>query len=352
VSGGFPLEAYRALFPPGTRGEGVPLGVDGDHYSPDPHFFEWWYFDVALDDGGWLVVVFHSALFNLGNHRPTVDVRYYPPDGRPVVAIGQYEREEYTAARGPFRLRIGPSSVEVVGGAYRLSVREGGLRADLTFAPELPGWRVGSGRLFADPRSGRAFHWVVPVPLARVTGEIALPGGEGRPVAGVGYHDHNWGTVYLPSAFGRWRWGRVWGGGWTVIFGDLRAARGESAVRPLLLGRDGEVYEAAGLSSEWGEETTFLLGEEGVSLRLAHERLLDRVTFAALRPVWRAWRRIAEPTFYASYSLPLVGGVVRSALGIGTYRRWTTSGRLHRAGQQVAVRGVLEEMRLCQGGER
>jgi hypothetical protein len=121
------------------------------------------------------------------------------------------------------------------------------------------------------------------------------------------------------------------------------------------VGRAGAVREVVeGFSSEWEDAATSLVGGGGepFSLRLSHERLLDRERFAALRPVWRAWRRVVEPVFYVSYSLPFGGAVVRSVLGVGTYRRWTASGRLDRAGQQVAVRGVLEEMRLRQGGGR
>ncbi|HIE39217.1 MAG TPA: hypothetical protein EYH30_08915 [Anaerolineales bacterium] len=349
-------DAYRQLFPP-YRAGGGPLrpGENGDHYRAEPHFFEWWYFDVAFPDGGWLVAIFHSAPFNVGDHRPTLDLRYYSPDGSPIVAIGRFARREYQAERDPFRVRVGPSWAAEEGEVYRLHLRQGPLAADLTFLPQLSGWRVGSGHLFAEPATGHHFDWVVPVPHARVEGWLEV-GGEGRPVAGVGYHDHNWGNLYLPTAFRGWRWGRVWGGVWTLVFGDL-TGRGDAArVTPLLLGGEGQVRELPeGFRlRDTGPGSDHLIleaaGGTDLSLSLALAGPMEVTRFAALRLWLVPWRRQAESLFYLAQPVPGLGRVVGAFLGTGTYRRWPARGALRIAAEEVQVQGVVEEMAFGSGG--
>jgi hypothetical protein len=185
-----PPDAYRQLFLQGKRNRGGPLcpGENGDHYRTAPHFFEWWYFDVAFPDGGWLVAVLNSAAHHVGDHRPNVDLRYYPPGGSPVVATGRFSRQGYEANHTRFRIRVGESWATEEDGGYHLQLCQGPLVADLTFYSQLPGWRVGTGHLFADPPSGQYFDWVIPVPRARVEGTLTVRG-KSRKVAGVGYHD-------------------------------------------------------------------------------------------------------------------------------------------------------------------
>ena len=85
----YPSAAYRRLFPQGEEVSPFDPAEDGDHYQPEPHFFEWWYFDVVFEDGSYLVAILHSSLYNAADHKPTLDLRYYPPDGPPTVAMGR-----------------------------------------------------------------------------------------------------------------------------------------------------------------------------------------------------------------------------------------------------------------------
>ena len=328
------------------------MAENADHYRAEPHFFEWWYFDVALPDGGWLVAIFHSALFNVGDHRPTLDLRYYPPDGAPVVAVGRFPRREYEADRDRFRVRVGESWAAEENGGYHLHLSQGSLAAELTFSPRLPGWRVGTGRLFADPVSGRFFNWVVPAPCARVEGWLRV-GGERRPVEGVGYHDHNWGNFYLPTAFQSWYWGRVWGGKWTLVFGDLVPPGGSPRVTPFLIGCNGQLWEMRqgfllrNGSSHLALEATG--SGTGPALSLSLGRPMEAVRFAALRSWLVPWRRWAEPLFYLSQPIPGLGRALGGLLGQGSYRRWSVQGSLRIAGGTVGVRGVVERMVFDEG---
>jgi hypothetical protein len=74
----YPIAAYRQLFPDGREGAFAPFSPaeDGDHYQPEPNFFEWWYFDTAFQDGSHLVTVFHSSLHSVIDRRPMLELRY------------------------------------------------------------------------------------------------------------------------------------------------------------------------------------------------------------------------------------------------------------------------------------
>ena len=355
-------DAYRQLFPDGQGPRGRPLVPEDnkDHYRAEPHFFEWWYFDVAFTDGGWLVAVLHSASYNMGDHRPNVDLRYYPPGGSPVVAMGRFSRREYEAARGRFRVCIGQSWAAQENGVYHLHARQGPLEAELAFYPQLPGWRVGSGYLFADLSSGQYFNWIMPVPIARVKGTLRVKG-KSRVVAGVGYHDHNWGNVYLPNVFRGWIWGRVWGGKYTLVFGDLAPQGDAPRVTPLLLGCDGNVWEVSDGFRLRRECTTrdgsigpvelrhlFLESERAsnVSLSLDLLKPMEIAQITALRPFLVPWRGLAEPLFYFAQNVPVFGQLIGALVGTGLYHRWPAKGVLRIADEEIKVQGLVEEMDL------
>jgi len=352
-------EAYRQLFPYRQQTCGGPIlpKDNGDHYCAEPHFFEWWYFDVAFTDDSWLVAVLHSASYAMGDHRPAVDLRYYPPGGNPIFALGQFSRKEYNAVPGCLQLSIGESSATEENGVYRLHVRQGLLEAELTFQPKLPGWRVGSGRLFGDTLSGQHFDWVVPVPMADVKGTLSIDG-EDRLVTGVGYHDHNWGNIYLPNAFRGWIWGRVWGGKYSLVFADLEPQGDGPRVTPMLLGCDGKVWEVRDgfrlrldgalkdTNDGAGKSHLFLETRKGseVNLSLDFLRCMETMQIAALRDWLVPCRRIAEPLFYLTHKIPLLGQVMGALMGRGIYRRWEAHGTLYTGSEEIDVHGLVEEM--------
>ena len=361
-------DAYRQLFPQGQRAGGrPPLPEDnGDHYLAEPHFFEWWYFDVAFTDGSWLAAVLHSASYAMGDHRPTVDLHYYPPGCSPVVAMGRFARRDYDAARDGFQVRIGESWATEENDVYRLHLCQGELEAELAFHPQLPGWRVGSGHLFADSSSGKYFNWVVPVPIAHVKGTLRVHG-KSRVVEGVGYHDHNWGNIYLRNAFRGWIWGRVWGGKYTLVFGDLAPQGDAPRVTPLFLGCDGRVWEVPD-GFRLRQESAMRDARTGtvelrrlfldtnrkgsdVSLSLALLRPIETAQISALRLWLVPWRRLAEPLYYLTQQVPVFGQVLGATLGTGSYQRWPARGVLRLADEETEVQGLVEKMDLGSGRE-
>ena len=352
----YPTAAYNQLFPNGACvADFLPFdpAEDGDHYRPEPHFFEWWYFDVAFDDGTYLVAIFHSSLYNAVDHKPTLDLRYYPPEGAPIVAIGRFDRAgrfdqgDYRAAPDHCRVQIGECLAVDEGDHYRLNLRHGSLAAELTFFPELPGWRAGTGHLFADAATGQHFDWIVPVPRARVTGKLTVAG-ESRRVSGIGYHDHNWGNMYLSSAFRRWTWGRVQAGDWTLLFGDVIGrvdAHGVTPhVTPFMLALNGEILlttshihieeddftRESHIGVDYFRRLRLTTQKKNGKISLVHltltaRRAIEALSFAAPYPVLGRHPRLrgaAELAFYLAQGKPLVGRGAAKTLGKGSYLRW------------------------------
>lgn len=359
----YPEHAYRQLSQNGRTPKPFDPAENGDHYRPEPTFFEWWYFDAAFDDGSYLVVILHSSLYNAADHKPTVDLRYYPAKGEPIVAIGRFQRSAYDAATDQCRVRIGDCLAVDEGSCYRLSLQQGPVRAELTFWPRLPGWRAGTGHLFADEATGHHFDWVVPLPRAQVEGTLSI---EGRPraVRGTGYHDHNWGTLYLPAAFSRWTWGRVVDNEWTLIFGDLVGPGSSSPrVTPFMLARGDEVLLSTDYVHVQGTESVreprtgvhyfrhlHLATEQSpvVKLTLTARRTMEALDFAAPPPGLAHHRRLRglmEAGFYLAHGRPIVGAFITQLLGRGSYLRLESDFHLVLPDPPVEVTGqALQEI--------
>ena len=61
-----------------------PSSHDGSHITNFSDFFEWWYFDLDLDDDYHIYIVWHSPLFNLKDFYGTLIVRINGPDNELV----------------------------------------------------------------------------------------------------------------------------------------------------------------------------------------------------------------------------------------------------------------------------
>ncbi|MFZ5915360.1 MAG: lipocalin-like domain-containing protein [Chloroflexota bacterium] len=341
----YPAASYRRLFDPSlsplwSPQVGLPPDEDGDHYRPERDFFEWWYFDAALDNGYRLVVILHSSLYNAVDHKPTVDIRLTPPGGKSRLFIGRYSRAEYRAAADHCDVQIGGCrAVAQDAGRYTLSLRQGEIAAGLTYQSRLPGWRPGSGYLFFDQASGHFFKWVVPLPRAQVTGTLTLDG-QTQTVQGVGYHDHNWGNFVLADAFSHWYWGRLFDGSGSqaVVFGDV-VGRGPEPVhiRPFLLIAGGEILPgepqvAVQAASSIAEPITGVrypcrldlsatMASYRARVSLAPGQVMEALDFAS-PPFRQKWpRQAAEIAFYLLLGKPILGQLARRLLGKGSYLR-------------------------------
>jgi hypothetical protein len=100
-----------------------------------------------------------------------------------------------------------------------------GFRADMTFIPEIEGWKpLGDAVDITRGRKKAAFSWIIPVPKAKVVGEFSLGKETYELKEALGYHDHNYWQVggreklFMDDAISQWFWGRFLSKELTVVF--------------------------------------------------------------------------------------------------------------------------------------
>jgi predicted secreted hydrolase len=343
----YPKDSYQrsydsSLHPLWRPDLGITPDEDGDHYSSERDFFEWWYFDASFDNGYRLVAILHSSLYNAVDHLPTVDIRITPPGMPSVAAIGRFRRSDFEASPDICDLKIAGCRAKALDpGRYHLVIEQGSVSGELYFDGIAPGWRPGNGYLFFDEASGHYFRWVVPLPAARVSGELSLAGQKVE-ARGYGYHDHNWGNFLLGDAFSHWYWGRffVMSGGalWVSIFGDV-VGRGHdpARVQPFLLVRDNQIVSQRPQLTFQSEvlrrenitgiqyPTCLKLSIEETDyqaeLTLKSKRTLETVNFAQPRFRPTLYRQVSEIAFYLSLGKPVLGPLISRLIGKGAYLR-------------------------------
>lgn len=291
--------------------------------------YEWWYFDAISDDGRDAVVVIfladfvfsprHNAAGAARARDPSGATALRPPrfpavtfflyrDGRPLMrAVNEYSAEEFTASTSRPACRIGASSFRLEadgrGRRFVLSLDEpfrGSRRLAATFE-----WHVVEGDYSAggadspSTSTGAAHDWNLVAPRCRVSGDYALlsaagaacRGGGGR-FRGIGYHDHNSDTRWMPATVAAWQWGRCHFADATAVFYRYREAGERAAATRLFLVRDGTLSAHDAAYAESGRRRdVFGLGyprhmdfaAEGVSgaarLTVGQQRVVDSSYF-------------------------------------------------------------------------
>jgi hypothetical protein len=286
------------------------------------------------------VAILHSSLYNAVDRRPTVDVQVTPPDGAPVRALGCYTRADYRAAADHCDVRLaGCRAIAEGPHRYRLCLRQGDVAADLVYESRLPGWRAGTGYLFADSATGHFCRWVVPLPQAVVTGVLTVAGTT-VPVQGTGYHDHNWGNCVVADVFSHWYWGRFFASDSkaAAIFAHVVSHRPDPVrVSPFLLIADEEMLDqkpaisfepqdliteaVTGVSYPNRLDVSAVARSYRATLSLRSGRVAEALNFAS-PPFRRRWsRQIAEIAFYLLRRRVPFGALVCHLLGKGSYLR-------------------------------
>jgi hypothetical protein len=206
---------------------------DGAHPCGSPFYFEWWYFDIFLPSGAVLTVIFHlTDLIKPAAKTGSLNVSFFRPDQPTWMQFTRYPRHEIIASSAKCDVRmdrnrcwIDPNDV------YHILIDEPQIKAEITFNSLVPGWRPGNGTIrFGNPRC--FFSWVVPQPRAEVTGYIQLQSTRWE-IEGIGYHDHNWGTVSLIEALNAWSWGRVYMDDYTLVYADMHLSPRYTPSRPM-----------------------------------------------------------------------------------------------------------------------
>lgn len=194
-----------------------------------PGAYEWWYFDALSEDGEWAL----TTIWFLGNpfspyYRESCLGRAANPYAHNALFFALYKQgvlyayhftrfPQNQVQADPVRpacLRFGPNALDWDGQTYHLKIADENanrrcLAADLQFdaAPLVP-----ADMPLGDARDTHC--WLPAAPACRVRGQITLreqanAGAHRLHFQGLGYHDHNWGTLPFDTAIKDWYWGRV-----------------------------------------------------------------------------------------------------------------------------------------------
>jgi predicted secreted hydrolase len=182
---------------------------DGQHIYKNEEYYEWWYIDASFDNGYHIVLTFHYRNAFLNPMVPSLQLMIYKPDGTQTARYALCPEEEIYAGPDYCDVRMGDNFLKDMGdGRYELHMLINGVGARLTLKNIVPGWKLGTGFNYKNEEAGWVAGWTVPVPHARVEGELYLKN-ETVPVKGMGYHDHNWGNYRCHKTFSGWYWGRI-----------------------------------------------------------------------------------------------------------------------------------------------
>lgn len=204
----------------GLDAEVVAVSEDGFRSLDEiDRSFEWWYFDMHLDDGSTLVATFNTKPHTApdGPLDPSVLIIYHGADGTKIREDTRHRAEDFAASRDRCDVRIGPNTVSGDLTRYEVHLDDAGLGADLTIERHAPSWRPGAGINYFDSAHTDYLAWVVPVPYGTVSGTVRV-GGETHAVTGGAYHDHNWGNKVMEAGLDHWFWGRAHIGDYTVVY--------------------------------------------------------------------------------------------------------------------------------------
>jgi hypothetical protein len=232
---------YRRL---GISRGSVQAWEDGARTDDRRGTYEWWYFDAHLDDGAKLVVVFMNKDLAAPQKplEPLIRIDLDLPDGRGFQKLVRFPAESWSAAADHADVRIAGNRFTGDLHTYRITATLEEIDVDVTLVADVGPWRPETGYMLYGAERDQEFAWLPSVPRGKVTGRYSIDGVAHR-ANGVGYHDHNWGNVGLPTIVHDWYWARGSAGPYSVIASLITAHEkyGHEQLPIFMLARDGAV---------------------------------------------------------------------------------------------------------------
>lgn len=221
----------------GTRKGVIEPWEDGKRDDDRAGVYEWWYFDMILDDGSKAVIHFNTKdnkTISKAGTIPSVVIKITAPDGTEykdnvILTADQarFGKECCDVTFGPHRIygdlkeymiHVAPTGgVCGTDGAGGTGVASN-VGCDLRLVSTARSWRPGAGG-FAFDDAGY-FTWLCAVPRGTVSGTLFYNGSEHQ-VTGAGYHDHQWGNVAHNKTWDHWLWGRQDFGDYAILVFDI-----------------------------------------------------------------------------------------------------------------------------------
>jgi hypothetical protein len=224
---------------------GIKPSDDATHLYDNRFYWEWWYLDAQFDDGHRCVLELQTPniVNNFNQKERAMLFNVYTPDGRQYNNIVPFPASQWRASAETCDVELAGNTIKGYYPEYHVRFAHENLACDLKFENLLPGWTRGTGGIsFGRFEKNKTFGWVVAQPRAKVTGTLTVDGVENQ-VSGVGYHDHNWGSGFLPSYVSHWIWGRLSNERFTMIFADINTTKkcGGVHVPLVFLARDDKI---------------------------------------------------------------------------------------------------------------
>lgn len=212
----------------GIKQNEVGLWEDGMRTDGKKGNFEWWYFDVALENGNTLVIVFYTKnmiAINTGI-QPFITITLTDKEGKEIYSKAiMAEPEAFKAFDKKCDVKIRKNRFYGDLRTYHIQIDEEDVKADLVLQNAVDTYRPGTGHsFFKNRQKENYFAWLPAVPQGNVTGSLTYDG-KTLHIAGSGYHDHNWGDAMMTKLLHHWYWGRAEVGPYTVINAHMVSTR-------------------------------------------------------------------------------------------------------------------------------
>ena len=221
----------------GTKQGQIEVWEDGKRDDDRAGVYEWWYFDMILDDGSKAVIHFNTKdnrTISKAGTIPSVVIKITSPDGKEYKDNVILTADQASFGKQCCDVKFGPHTLYGDFKEYKIHVAPTGgvcgsdgaggqgaasnVGCDLTLTSTAKPWRPGAGGFAFD--DGGYFTWLCAVPRGKVSGDLFY-NGEHHAVTGAGYHDHQWGNVAHNKTWHHWLWSRQDFGDYALLVFDI-----------------------------------------------------------------------------------------------------------------------------------
>lgn len=213
---------YKSL---GVNPNKIEVWEDGRRDDSRPGAWEWWYFDMLLDDGTKVVVTVldKDPATPEAPLSPYIRLEIALPSGEQFFEQMKVNADDCFLSTEKCDIRFGPHTIKGDLKRYEIHLStENGFGADLVLENMISSWRPGSSYIGFGDKDEDYFTWLCSVPRGKVSGQLTVKN-ETRDVKGFGYHDHQWGTVSPLRAWNHWFWIRQTTDDYTILIFDFTA---------------------------------------------------------------------------------------------------------------------------------
>ncbi len=194
--------------------------------------WEWWYFDAISDEGYsfviiWLMPVTPRERAPFGS----ISLEICHPDGKYTMLESAFEQKDVSLSHDHCDVAAGGNHIRGRWPKFELHFQHADTGLDVVFESITQGVMEPPDGCFIGrdlpPATSTYMGWVITMPRAKVTGTLTV---DGKKVflRGLGYHDHQWGSVQLVDGlmmqdgyiFDYWYWGRIHLPDYTLAYWD------------------------------------------------------------------------------------------------------------------------------------